>query len=196
VNCTHAMIGHLSPGQQCPWRCGTAVTAEQIAAANASPVGESQAAPSGVSPTVRTVGAPPGEPSHPGRRVDPPPALFAPDVPPRARRTDPATAHDAARHATPGATLDSWLVLAAHLAAERGLTGDELAAATGRKYESVGPRRKPLTDIGWLAATEMRRDRKGVWVGTADGHYAWATAPVDVRRTVLAALDAAKQAAA
>jgi hypothetical protein len=200
--CTHASVAHKHPGDWCPWACGTRLTVDHIRAANAWHERPQVATVPGGGAPVPRVGAPQGPAIASGVSVDreaaagPPPRCVTPDATPRARRTDPPTAHDAARHAHAGATLDAWLVLAAHLAAENGLTGDELAAVTGRKYEHVGPRRKPLTDAGWLVRTDKKRGGKGVWEATSDGHYGWATAPADVRRTVQAALDAAKQAAA
>jgi len=119
------------------------------------------------------------------------PTLFDP---PAARATDPATSHEAAARAALNVTFDAWLVLAAHVEAENGLTGDELADATGRKYESVGPRRKPLTTDGWLVGTEERRNRKGVWEATDKGRAAWEHAPADIRSSVQAALGERKAA--
>lgn len=49
------------------------------------------------------------------------------------------------------------IVLAAHVAAgERGLTGPELAVATRRTYEQIGPRRKPLEMAGLVEKAERR----------------------------------------
>lgn len=79
---------------------------------------------------------------------------------PAARSTDPSTSHDAARRASSRAAADSELVLLAHAdAGERGLTGYELAAATGRWYSSVGPRRPGLERLGLIAkVTGLRRE--------------------------------------
>ncbi len=71
---------------------------------------------------------------------------------PTARVTDPSTSHEAARRASSHAAADAELVLLAHAdAGERGLTGYELAAATGRLYSSVGPRRPGLERLGLIA---------------------------------------------
>lgn len=89
-----------------------------------------------------------------------------------ARNTDPAPAHEAA--AKVNVHGDAWLVLRAHVeAGERGLTGDDLEAATGRKYQAIGPRRPWLEAQGWVAATGDRRGGKGVYVATAEGVAAW-----------------------
>jgi hypothetical protein len=53
---------------------------------------------------------------------------------------------------------DRELVLRAHReAGEVGLTGEELATVTGRRYESVGPRRPGLVADGLLFKTGARR---------------------------------------
>ena len=102
------------------------------------------------------------------------PASALPAHPPtaNARNTDPAPAHDAARKVNVHG--DTWLVLREHVeAGESGLTGDDLAAVTGRPYESVGPRRPWLVEQGWVAATGDRRGGKGVYVATPAGVAAW-----------------------
>jgi hypothetical protein len=77
---------------------------------------------------------------------------------PLARTSDPQTAHDAAHAARSTAAHNRYRVLQAHYAAgERGLTGDELAAATGLPYAVIGPRRPSLEADGLIAATNVRR---------------------------------------
>ena len=68
---------------------------------------------------------------------------------PRARLSDPATAHEAAARALPWASVARWIVLCAHAdAGERGLTGNELEQATGKPYAKLGPRRPALEAEG------------------------------------------------
>jgi hypothetical protein len=75
------------------------------------------------------------------------PAVPAP--PALSRATDPATSRMAA--ATVDVLSDRELVLRAHReAGDAGLTGEELATVTGRRYESVGPRRPGLVADGLL----------------------------------------------
>ena len=94
---------------------------------------------------------------------------------PKARRTDPDPAHDAARAAAHGAHAARLAVLRAHAdAGARGLTGDELAAAAGAPYEKVGPRRAELRDDGYVVKVldggrQVVRGGKGVWQITDAG---------------------------
>jgi hypothetical protein len=82
------------------------------------------------------------------------PTVSAP--PAVARSTDPVTSWDAAR--TVDVLSVRELVLRAHReAGEAGLTGEELVTVTGRRYESVGPRRTGLVADGWLFKTGARR---------------------------------------
>lgn len=76
---------------------------------------------------------------------------------PTARRTDPATSHQAADRAAGHAQADRERVLA--LLAERGpLTDFELAALTGRKQTSIGVRRGELVKAGLV----REYDRTGI----------------------------------
>ena len=93
---------------------------------------------------------------------------------PMARRTDPGTAHEAARKVSARAASDEALVLRAHEdAGSAGLTGDELAAATGRGYSQIGPRRKELERRGLVAPlvgvrrANCRGNQEQVYVATA-----------------------------
>jgi hypothetical protein len=80
---------------------------------------------------------------------------------PVARRTDPHTAHTAAAKASKVVTEARRLVLKAHYdAGEYGLTGEELEEATGRPYESVGPRRPWLEGAGWIRKSALRRPNR------------------------------------
>ena len=109
-----------------------------------------------------TAPTPPPGPSPargiPSANAQPGPSLLdLLDATPLARATDPDTAHHAARAQAGRLTADMRLVLAAHVAAgERGLTGPELAAATRRTYEQIGPRRKPLERAGLVEQHERR----------------------------------------
>ena len=77
---------------------------------------------------------------------------------PLARTSDPQTAHDAANVAKSSTAANRLRVLIAHRdAGERGLTGDELAAATGEPYAVIGPRRPSLAEDGLIVATNVRR---------------------------------------
>jgi len=113
-------------------------------------------------PIAATAPSPPPGPS-PARGIPSANAQQGPslldllDATPLARATDPDTAHHAARAQAGRLTADMRLVLAAHVAAgERGLTGPELAAATRRTYEQIGPRRKPLERAGLVEQHERR----------------------------------------
>jgi hypothetical protein len=76
---------------------------------------------------------------------------------PRARNSDPQTAHQAAARARSTAALNRDRCLIAHAdAGDEGLTGEELAAATGLEYATIGPRRPRLEDDGLLV--KGRRD--------------------------------------
>lgn len=77
---------------------------------------------------------------------------------PLARTSDPQSAHDAANVARSSAAANRMRVLIAHRdAGERGLTGDELAAATQLPYSVIGPRRPSLEADGLIYATNVRR---------------------------------------
>lgn len=92
------------------------------------------------------------------------------------RHTDPHASRIAAARAAYGARDNTDLCLRAHVdAGERGLTGDELAAATGVAYQAIGPRRPGLERDGLLEKVrgedgrQLRRGGKGVYRATADG---------------------------
>lgn len=94
----------------------------------------------------------------------------------RARMSDPATSHDAAARAAVTALSNRMLCLHAHVyAGEKGLTGSELAAVTGRPYEAIGPRRPSLETPGLIRKASglngqlRRRAGKQVYVATAAG---------------------------
>jgi hypothetical protein len=98
----------------------------------------------------------------------------------RTRATDPTTSLDAAARAATVAMSNRMLCLHAHVyAGDRGLTGTELATATGRPYEAIGPRRPSLEQAGLIRkATGLsgglrRRGGKQVYVVTPAGiaHY-------------------------
>ena len=99
-----------------------------------------------------------------------------------ARPSDPATSHEAARRASTHELSDRLLCLRAHVfAGARGLNGDELEKVTGRPYESLGPRRRPLEQAALIAkatttaGTLLKRNRKQVYVATAAGIETWRT---------------------
>lgn len=76
-----------------------------------------------------------------------------------ARRSDPDTAHDAAR-SLDGAPVTSLeeICLAAIIAADKhGLTSHELAAATRLELVTVSPRLRPLANKGLIADSGRRR---------------------------------------
>lgn len=95
---------------------------------------------------------------------------------PVARLTDPETAHEAAHRARSRSAADADLVLKAHArAGEQGLTGYELEKATGRPYQSVGPRRPALEAAGLIVKAQgvrrpnARGNAEQVYRITADG---------------------------
>jgi hypothetical protein len=95
---------------------------------------------------------------------------------PRARLSDPATAHEAAARALPWASVARWIVLCAHAdAGERGLTGNELEQVAGRPYAKLGPRRPALEADGLVEklyrtpSQPVRRDGQQVYIVTALG---------------------------
>lgn len=168
-------------GHPCPWGCGAVV--QPMSASSRADIPRAGVA---VSPTVgveagahdapaslgREIARPAGHPlpagghrSAPGVAADRE-AVAARETEGRlpgltlARTTDPTTAHEAAGKAHHTAAGDRVLVLLAHAAvSERGLTGEELATATGRPYESVGPRRPALEAEGLLVKA---RDADGL----------------------------------
>lgn len=128
-----------------------------------------EVARNGVAMTVQPHHIAPEESAGRKAAAVPPPV---PAPPAHARNTDPAPAHEAA--ARVNVHGDAWLVLRAHVeAGERGLTGDDLEAATGRRYSNIGPRRPWLEAQGWVAPTGDKRGGKGVYVATAEGVAAW-----------------------
>ena len=97
-----------------------------------------------------------------------------------ARATDPATSHQAAQRAAINAKSNRFLLLEAHVkAGSRGLQGDEIEAATGLAYETIGPRRPSLEADGLIRkATDstgqpVTRNDKQVYVITPAGVDAW-----------------------
>lgn len=77
---------------------------------------------------------------------------------PRARQSDPATSHQAARDATPNAGTHRARALAALRAAgPRGLTDFELADRLGLQQTSAGKRRGELRDQGWVVDSGQKR---------------------------------------
>ena len=88
---------------------------------------------------------------------------------PVARHSDPAAAHDAAIVAQINAAENRLAVLYAHAdAGYDGLTGDELELATGKEYQTVGPRRPWLVEHGYVANKGTRRNNRK---GNAEGVY-------------------------
>ena len=99
---------------------------------------------------------------------------------PRARRTDPATAHLAAITAAHTAPSNRMRVLFAHAdAGERGLTGFELEQVTGMPYSVIGPRRPALEQDGLIADTLVRRPNDR---GNLQAVYAITPAGAEVAR--------------
>lgn len=82
---------------------------------------------------------------------------------PRARVTDPVTAHHAADRARHKLTENQRAVLQAHAqAGPQGLTGDEMADLFGGEhtYPLYGPRRPQLERAGLLEKAGMRNNRR------------------------------------
>ena len=75
---------------------------------------------------------------------------------PAARRTDPATSHEAAARVNPAGTRARAL-LALNASGHRGLTDFERAARTGLGQTSVGKRRLDLLRAGMVEPTGERR---------------------------------------
>lgn len=115
------------------------------------------AAPLGATKRASGVSADREAAAGPLARSGTPDALTLFDAP-AARFTDPATSHQAAHTARHRAADRRRAVLLAHDAAgEHGLTGEELATATGEDYSVIGPRRPALVAAGWLAPTGQQR---------------------------------------
>lgn len=174
IYCTHGRHagdpdGHVFNGR-CSW-CATevAVGDEVDLALTALPA--AGAAGDGDAPEARPrlLPAPAAlpRPADPGRTVDQL-DLFAvaatdsvrmasarstPAATANTRTLDPTTSHQAAEKVRNRTKADTELVLVAHArAGARGLTGDELEQATGRPYQSVGPRRPALEkQLGYIA---------------------------------------------
>ena len=171
------------------------VPAHMIAAADAdrtadrrqrSGGGEPFSRPAPASATIAAGASPsaPATPTAPGVVLPPAPGAHA-------RNTDPAAAHQAAARANANVSFDTWLVLAAHIAAgEHGMTGDDFPKRTGRPYQSLGPRRPWLVNAGWVELTDAKRKAKGVYRATDAGCAAWAGVAHDVRTAVNATLPA------
>jgi len=152
-----APVGEFVPGESAD---------RKDAAGSSSPVLALPAQPS----QSRPVAAPPLADPHDGL------TLFDLYVEPVARLTDPDTAHEAAHRARSRSAADADLVLKAHArAGEQGLTGYELEKATGRPYQSVGPRRPSLEAAGLIVKAEgvrrtnARGNAEQVYRITADG---------------------------
>ncbi len=130
-----APVGEFVPGE----------SADRKDAAGAFPALTLPAQPS----QSRPVAAPPLADPHDGL------TLFDLLSEPVARMTDPDTAHEAAHRARSRSAADADLVLKAHArAGEQGLTGWELEKATGRPYQSVGPRRPSLEAAGLIVKAQ------------------------------------------
>lgn len=102
------------------------------------------------------------------RAVTDPPSLFDPPPdpprrppdPPRARRTDPETSHAAARRAQHG-QVDRAILEA--LERVPNATTKELVTLTARQRVSVSPRMRPLTRVGLVRPTPVRRGGGIAW---------------------------------
>lgn len=112
-----------------------------------------------------------------GGRITVPRSMLVDDTP-RARNSDPHTAHLAAQRVN--LTADRDLVLRCHVEAGlEGLTGDELALSACRPYESIGPRRPALEQAGYIAKVpgSRRKNRNGnaeqVYAITEAGQREW-----------------------
>jgi hypothetical protein len=82
----------------------------------------------------------------------------APIWTPVARRTDPATSHQAAAHAAATAGTHRARALdALRHAGDRGLTDFELAAVTRLQQTSIGKRRGELVRLGLVVSTGTTR---------------------------------------
>lgn len=92
--------------------------------------------------------------------------------PSRARRTDPATAHEAAAAVAPRTPRIDGIILAAPRAHPAGLTSLELAQVTGLPRVTVSPCLRPLTRAGYVIEGPSER-RNG-----APRAIVWLAAPV------------------
>lgn len=82
----------------------------------------------------------------------------------RARTLDPATSHEAARVQVPTKLREQIvLALAGTLTRDAGLTGHQMADATGRKLNSVTPRLAELRKAGIIKDSGRREDKQIVW---------------------------------
>lgn len=175
-NCSHS----LAPSGRCSY-CGAKTVAQNAVGedtdARQQPAALTATHPAAPATTAAAPspgsGLPPSAPEAVTRPVRPTPQ-------PRARRSDPATSHQAARRASSTANATRLLVLRAHAeAGPQGLTGDELAAAIGIiRYEVCGPRRADLRDLHQVApqlddrGRQVERGGKGVWQITDAGYAA------------------------
>ena len=80
---------------------------------------------------------------------------------PRARRTDPATSHEAAQ--TVDTTKMENAVLSTLGLYRSGLTSKEIADLSGFSLVTISPRMKPLEAKGKVVRTTDRRDKCTVW---------------------------------
>ena len=196
--CTHSLS---TPGRPCPW-CGTMIAADAgsggTPASAAPPAAGVATYREGVADRKGSGSSAPAAPTLfdvPGDGTDglsaalpaaPVGGTATPRLPgtsntPRARTSDPASAHQAAHRARSNAAINADRCLLAHgHAGTTGLTGDELEQVTGIAYQTIGPRRPALEDAGLIAKARdhdgrllRRTNRKGnpeqVYVITAAG---------------------------
>ena len=117
------------------------------------------------------------------------------DATPAARATDPDTAVAAARKAQTTAAKNRLICLRAHAEAPNGLTGDELAEATGLPYETIGPRRPGLERAGLVEKAE-HEDGRPMRRPNNDGNAVQVYRITEAGRAALAAEDARQAVAA
>ena len=85
-------------------------------------------------------------------------AIALPQEPPRARNTDPDTAHAAAAAIELKVVgLQLTCLEALRAAGARGLTSREISEATGIEHSTVSPRLRPLERKGLIIETDARR---------------------------------------
>lgn len=82
----------------------------------------------------------------------------------RARTLDPVTSHEAAKVQVPTKLREQivFALAATHLR-DAGLTGHQMADATGRKLNSVTPRLAELRKAGIIKDSGRREDKQIVW---------------------------------
>jgi len=84
--------------------------------------------------------------------------------PPRARRSDPDTAHTAAKRVAPKVGALECAVVGALRRHPAGLTAPEIAQMVGARDGSISPRIKPLRKRGLVADSGQRRNGATVWM--------------------------------